>query len=92
MTYVYVIESLPVPSQHYVGSTRDLKSRLHTPNRGGSSHTAKYRPWRLLAYFAFVDERTALDFERYLKTGSGKAFLRKRLLPASRSEGPGQAW
>lgn len=31
-------------------------------------------------YGAFENERKAKDFERYLKTGSGKAFAYKRLL------------
>ena len=85
MTYVYLIESVPEPCHHYVGITSDLKVRLHDHNSGASPHTAKYRPWNLVAYFAFADEKTAFAFERYLKSGSGKAFLHKRLLrPPSR--------
>jgi len=32
----------------------------------------------LLTYHAFQDKYKAYDFERYLKTGSGKAFASKR--------------
>ena len=41
----------------------------------------------LAAYFAFVDENTAIAFEQYLKSGSGKAFLKRHLLQADHSLG-----
>jgi putative endonuclease len=44
-----------------------------------SRHTAKYKPWRLVSYVAFSDERKAIEFERYLKSASGRAFANKRL-------------
>jgi hypothetical protein len=31
------------------------------------------------SYFAFSDEQRAVEFERYLKTASGRAFAKKRL-------------
>lgn len=80
MTYVYLIESVREPLRHYVGITSDLKFRLRDHNAGRSPHTAKHRPWHVVAYFGFADEKTAFAFEHYLKTGSGKAFLHKRLL------------
>jgi putative endonuclease len=43
-------------------------------------HTRKFKPWDLVAYIGFADEPTAHAFEKYLKSGSGKAFLKKRLL------------
>jgi putative endonuclease len=41
------------------------------------ANTSKYRPWRLRIYFAFSDEARALAFEKYLKSGSGRAFAKK---------------
>lgn len=41
----------------------------------------------LAAYFAFAHENTAIAFEMYLKSGSGKAFLKRHLLPLSYSLG-----
>lgn len=79
MYYVYLLQSLSHPDQHYVGFTEDLRKRLQTHNEGGSPHTAKYRPWQLVTYLAFSDKANALDFERYLKSGSGHAFANKRL-------------
>lgn len=79
MFYVYMLRSSHAPEQTYVGYTADLKTRLAVHNGGGSSHTAKFRPWVLVHYQAFSEQDRALAFERYLKTGSGKAFARKRL-------------
>ena len=77
--YVYLIESESTPDQRYVGLTADLKRRLGDHNEGKSIHTSKYRPWRLVTYVAFRDRAKAEAFERYLKSGSGHAFAKKRL-------------
>jgi len=79
MHSVYLLNSLSDPDQRYVGFTADLKARLKSHNKGASTHTAKYRPWELIAYCAFKNERKAREFEHYLKSGSGKAFASKRL-------------
>lgn len=79
MQYVYLLESISSPGQRYVGVTNDLKRRLSDHNAGRSKHTSKYVPWRLVTYLAFADGLKAADFERYLKSGSGHAFARKRL-------------
>jgi putative endonuclease len=79
MHYVYLLESESDPARRYVGLTKDLKQRLRTHNDGGSPHTAKYKPWRVVSYVAFSDKSKAGNFERYLKSGSGHAFARKRL-------------
>ena len=78
MFYVYLIQSEASPDRRYVGFTTDLKARLKTHNAGGSVHTAKYKPWRLVSYHAFSDKRTAQEFEHYLKSASGRAFANKR--------------
>jgi putative endonuclease len=78
MFYVYLIRSLSHPAQTYVGITQDLKRRLAEHNNGQSTHTTKFMPWELVTYHAFSDKNKAYDFERYLKTGSGKAFALKR--------------
>ncbi len=79
MRYVYLLQSEASVDQRYVGVTSDLKQRLAEHNAGKSSHTSKYAPWKLVTYVAFSDERKAETFERYLKSGSGHAFARKRL-------------
>ena len=78
MFYVYLIQSEAFPEQRDVGLTADLKKRIRTHNAGGSVHTSKYKPWKLVSYHAFVDKHRAQEFEYYLKSGSGKAFANKR--------------
>ena len=77
MKYVYLLESTGHSDGSYVGLTEDLRARLDAHNAGQSSHTAKFRPWRLVTYIAFTDETKAIAFEEYLKTGSGRAFAKK---------------
>ena len=79
MKYVYLIESVSFPKQRYIGSTSDLKNRLEAHNESRSPHTSKYKPWKLVTYVAFTSATKADEFERYLKSGSGRAFANKRL-------------
>jgi putative endonuclease len=78
MHYVYLLRSISVPEQRYIGCTSDLKARLAAHNRGESRHTAKYLPWQIETYLAFQSVTSAQSFEKYLKTGSGQAFANKR--------------
>ena len=78
MKYVYILDSQN--SRHfYVGITDDLRERLAKHNAGEVPHTSKYRPWQIRTYVAFSDEHQAIAFEKYLKSGSGRAFAKKRL-------------
>jgi predicted GIY-YIG superfamily endonuclease len=86
MFYVYILRSESQPEQTYIGFTADLKQRLQTHNQGGSAHTAKFVPWQIEFYCAFKHESRALDFERYLKSHSGKAFANKRLIQMAREK------
>jgi predicted GIY-YIG superfamily endonuclease len=83
MWYVYIIRSTDYPKQEYTGATSDLKRRLKEHNAGKSTHTAKYAPWELQCYIAFLEKHKALEFETYLKSHSGRAFSRKRLVNTS---------
>jgi predicted GIY-YIG superfamily endonuclease len=77
--YLYLIESLSVRRERYVGMTTDLKRRFREHNEGKSFHTTKFGPWKLVSYIAFTGRARAEAFERYLKSGSGHAFASKRL-------------
>lgn len=79
MHYVYIIQSQRDRS-YYVGSTVDLKRRLQEHNRGTVRYTSSKIPCDPVWYCAFRSKKKALDFEKYLKQGSGYAFARKRLL------------
>ena len=77
--YVYIIQSETFPDRYYTGFTEDLDSRLSAHKSGKDTHTKKFRPWRIKTAVAFTDRQKALDFERYLKSPSGRAFAKKRL-------------
>ena len=77
MHYVYILESVTDPGHFYVGLTANVERRLQNHNAGGSTHTAKYRPWKLSTFIGFSDRAKARRFERYLKSGSGRAFSKK---------------
>jgi putative endonuclease len=77
MQYTYILKSITDPTKTYIGCTSDLKTRLKSHNSGSSSHTAKYRPWKIEVYLAFSSNKKALAFEKYLKSGSGRAFAKK---------------
>ena len=77
MHYVYMLKSITHPNQTYIGCTSNLRQRLSSHNSGKSSHTLKYKPWQLQNYFAFSDKIQAFNFEKYLKSHSGKAFSKK---------------
>ena len=74
MWHVYIIRSVNFPEQEYTGATADLKRRMSDHNSGKSTHTAKFKPWQLVWYCAFADKYAALEFEKYLKSHSGRAF------------------
>ena len=79
MLYVYILRSKSRPEQTYIGSTSDLRSRLAQHNAGKSIHTNRFKPWNVMAYVALPDQLLAEAFERYLKTGSGRAFVKRHL-------------
>jgi predicted GIY-YIG superfamily endonuclease len=80
MWYVYIIRSSTSAEQDYIGATADLKQRIADHNGRKSTHTAKFVPWQLIWYSAFPDKYKALEFEKYLKLHSGRAFAKKGLI------------
>ncbi len=79
MWYVYFLEL--ANGSIYVGSTNDLPHRLGSHQGGRVVSTKRYLPLSLRSYVAVPTERHARDLERYFKSGSGKAFAKKRLCP-----------
>jgi len=78
MKYVYSLRSIQ-GDHFYCGSTDDLRKRLKAHNADQVSHTCKFKPWMLKTYLGFHDEQSAVAFEKYLKSPSGRAFAKKRL-------------
>ncbi len=79
MKFVYILQSQDNSDRYCVGSTTDIEERLARHNAGEVPHTAKYKPWRVNTYLCFTDNDRAIAFEKYLKSGSGRAFAKKRL-------------
>lgn len=80
MKYVYVLASNSVPNQTYVGVTGDIERRLREHNSGKCRHTRKYRAWECIVALRFADDMKADQFEKYLKSGSGRAFLKRHFI------------
>ena len=80
MYYVYILRSINTPTQTYIGSSSDLRKRLESHNSGATKHTSKFKPWKVIWYCAFTTQLKTEAFEKYLKSASGIAFRRKRLI------------
>jgi len=78
MHYVYILECRD--RRFYIGCTSDLKDRIARHSKAQIPATKNRLPVKLFAYFAFKDKYTAYNFEKYLKSGSGRAFLKKHLV------------
>ena len=77
MWYVYILICRNL--KPYVGCTKDLKDRIERHSKGFVPATKSLRPIKLTCYFAFENKYKAFYFERYLKSGSGRAFLKRHL-------------
>lgn len=94
MRFVYYLRSLNEPDRSYVGVTSDVVARVAAHNAGRSAHTARHKPWKLVVSLEFADAATAVRFEHYMKSGSGRAFAGRHFDEASaytRGEGGGGA-
>ena len=78
MHYVYLLRCSD--NTIYTGCTSNLESRLERHNKGQVRYTSQRLSIKLEIYIAFPDKYKAFNFEKYLKSGSGKAFANKRFL------------
>ena len=79
--FVYVVKNTDSDPNFYVGLTSDVQTRLADHNAGRCPHGAGRRPWQLHVVFEFPDEPRAIRFDRYLKSGSGRAFAKRHFEP-----------
>ena len=77
MFYTYVLRS-NIDSNFYIGWTNDLKKRIKKHNKGEVTATKHRRPLTLVYYEACLLEKKAIEREKQLKTGFGRAYLKKR--------------
>lgn len=78
MYYTYIL--LCSNNKYYIGFSTDFKKRLEAHQTGRVPQTSKKRPVKLIFYASFASKYNALAFEKYLKSSSGHAFLKKRLI------------
>ena len=78
MWYVYVLRCKD--GTLYVGYTRNLRKRIQEHKNGLVKYTKARLPVKVIWIGVFLSKKKALLFEKYLKSGSGKAFLKKRLI------------
>ena len=77
MWYVYFLQLNS--GDIYVGSTNDLKRRFSSHQARQVISTKQNLPVKLRSYVAVESEALARrELERYFKSGSGKAFAKKR--------------
>ncbi|MGQ9643826.1 MAG: GIY-YIG nuclease family protein [Ignavibacterium sp.] len=76
MLYVYALKS-KTRNYIYVGMTANIKDRMHRHNSGYEKTTRSYRPFELIYLEAFDNRKQAREKEKYLKSGSGKEYLKK---------------
>jgi predicted GIY-YIG superfamily endonuclease len=77
MNYVY---SLKCKDGFYIGCTNDLKDRIKRHQAGQVDATKNRLPVELDFYIALSDEYKAFSLEKYLKSGSGRAFIKKHFV------------
>ena len=81
MHIVYILISQKDANKYYIGLTDNLERRLKKHNLSQTHYSKRYTPWQIETYIVFKSKHLAVQFEKYLKSGSGHAFLKKRLLP-----------
>ncbi|NQV12400.1 GIY-YIG nuclease family protein [Candidatus Uhrbacteria bacterium] len=80
MYYVYILKNLEDDTL-YKGYTSDLDRRLKEHEQKSTRTTArKSGDYKLVWYCMFPTKTQAIKFEKYLKSGSGRAFINKRLI------------
>ena len=85
MFFVYVLRST-IDQKLYIGYTRDIKKRLNDHNSGRVSSTKARKPLELIFKEAYGIKQEAQKRERFLKSGAGHEYIRKKLLRSLKSE------
>ena len=76
--YVYILQNAN-KKFIYIGYSEDLKSRIHSHNKGENKSTKHYIPLELIHYEAYKNIVDAKRREMYLKSNRGKTTLKTML-------------
>ena len=77
--FVYVLES-EKDGRLYKGQTNDIEKRVKEHNFGKTKSTKGYSPWKLVYFEKYKTREEAVLREKYFKTGSGREFLKGKLI------------
>jgi putative endonuclease len=77
MIYIVYILFSEKLNKHYTGYASNLSERLLSHNELGHDWTAKYRPWKLIYTNEFVSKQEAMAYEKWLKSGVARDFIKK---------------
>jgi len=64
----------------YTGCAQDVEKRIREHREGRVQFTKSRLPVRVLVMIRFEDRLKAFQFEKYLKSGSGRAFLKRHFV------------
>ena len=78
MWHVYILKCSD--GTHYIGCTNNLEERIKRHTRGEVSYTKTRQPFELIVYTTFTNKYKAYEYEKYLKSGSGRAFAKRHLI------------
>jgi putative endonuclease len=78
MYWVYILENNE--KGWYIGATSDLEKRVkeHQTKSGGRTTSLK-TGWKLIYCEGYINKQDAFGRERFLKSGSGRIFVKKQL-------------
>jgi putative endonuclease len=76
--FVYLLQNQR--GGQYVGQSENLNARLQTHNEGSVIATKNGRPWHIEWFCGFREKKRAIQFEKYLKSGSGRSFRDRHLV------------
>ena len=77
---MYYVYSLKCKDGYYIGCTQDLKDRFIRHQKGFVSATKNRLPLILDFYIACRDKDKVFRLEKYFKSGSGRAFIKKHFI------------
>lgn len=75
---VYILENKK-DKTWYTGFSTNLQQRFKQHLEGQSKYTAKKPDWKLIYAELYLKKKDALGREKFLKSGSGKKFIKKQL-------------
>lgn len=79
MHYTYLLEN-QTDHSWYIGFTSDLRRRIFEHQTGIGGRTTKLKKdWKLIYYESYIDKKDAMGREKFLKSGSGRRYLKKQL-------------